>query len=902
MLHIELQEPGVYELTYDALVAQQPALGDCASADLRLTQRGNEVPIRIEGDKDGKFRSGSRIAWVGTALHGPQSWFDQYSNTNVYQLSAAPGVHARIRDAAGGTGTPSALTRSVHFEQENLMVRLGDREMKHGDEPDVWLWAKMTPVDPKPFEFDFDLADLDTHSGADVSLTVNFRGESNVNGTGPSKPADHVVEVSVNAQRVQTLTWDGRDELRKTLQVPRALFKASGNKLSLRVPRRTVPTDKDNFIVDVVLFNWAQVAYPARGDFDASMAPFTASSGGSVEFYYFGQGKPGLLGSDGIWRSPTVLGEGHYRAAAAERNVDLYPFVADELRQPDLVRAVADSDLRGDEAGYDYLMVAHPRLREAVEPLAQYHRDHGLKVAVVNVDDIYDQFNSGIVHPKAIRDLVAWGTQHWQTKPRYLLLVGDASVDIHHDIRNGERLNTTSFAPNAHLQANEVMVPGGFIGMATTKYSQWDPNLSHRNLIPTWQVPSSSQGQSASDNDFVALKEGDFHPQLAVGRFPVVQPEEVEAIVKKTIAYQSKPTPGGWRHDMTFISSSEVNSFKSESDQLAVDLEKQGFAVNNVYTDVNDKNPDHAKALRARLRQDLDEGSLLVHFLGHGGSYIWRLGAMGDLFALDDVSAMKNAGRYPMVLAMTCFSAPFDNPVDDSIGERFLREPDKGAVAVFAASWSNWPNPRYSREVIEQLLKPGMTIGDAIVAAKKTITDRTFVEMYNLLGDPALKLVRPSTELQMVATADPWNKQVQVRIPGASDFGGTVDVDWADANGQIIQSRRYESRDRQFRLPIIDKAQQVIVYTTDQRNGAGAFGAYSVPVPPKPAAVVAPVPKPKQPAVAPVQPAPQPVAAGDPARKSNRHLPDRIARLGFDAPQAVAKKSSSSVNLAAGQQ
>ena len=44
-----------------------------------------------------------------------------------------------------------------------------------------------------------------------------------------------------------------------------------------------------------------------------------------------------------------------------------------------------------------------------------------------------------------------------------------------------------------------------------------------------------------------------------------------------------------------------------------------------------------------------------------------------------------------MVLSMTCYSAPFDHPSADSIGEKFLRVPGKGAVAVLAASWRNAP-------------------------------------------------------------------------------------------------------------------------------------------------------------------------------------------------------------------
>ena len=84
-------------------------------------------------------------------------------------------------------------------------------------------------------------------------------------------------------------------------------------------------------------------------------------------------------------------------------------------------------------------------------PLAQYHRDHGLAVGLYNVDDVYDQFNGGVVHPSAIHDLVAWGLGHWSTKPRYLLLVGDASFDIHHD----QRTNTSS-ANQYYLQSGQA--------------------------------------------------------------------------------------------------------------------------------------------------------------------------------------------------------------------------------------------------------------------------------------------------------------------------------------------------------------------------------------------------------------------------------------------------------------
>jgi hypothetical protein len=893
-LHIEVKDSGVYVLDYGAIVAMQPGLKDCPSSDLLLLNHDQEVPLRVLDDDKGRFGPGSRIEWVGQALHGPQSWYDPYSTVNVYQLGAMVGAHARMREfPAAAKVKPALLRRRLHFEQENLMLRLGVREMKPGEEPDVWQWAKLTPIDPQPFAFAFDLPDADLRASTNATtLTLDFRGVSNVIAAkNVVKPVDHVVEVSLNGEPLQTIEWDGRSEMRKELSVPRALLKAKANAISLRVLRRDLPTNPKNFIVDVVMFNWLEVSYPIRGDLGAGTVGFTASADAPIGLEYHGTGTPELYAADGTYRQMTPLGNGHYSAGGAGNNVDLYPVVGGHMLSPALLRAVADRDLRAADPGYDYLIVAHPRLLDAIQPLALYHREHGHQVVVVDVDDLYDQFNAGIAHPVAIRDLVAWGTQHWKIKPRYLLLVGDASTDIHHDVRNG-RLNGSSYLMTPQPPPDEVLPGNGFGGMLTYAYPESDPQLPNRNLIPTWQFPTS-EGQSASDNDFVTLKVGDFHPTLAVGRFPVVEPAEVKAIVDKTLAYLSKPAPGPWRRKVTFVSTSEVVSFKQASDKIAADLDRQGFATNSVYTNFNDKDVARYQQARTTLRNDLDAGSLLVHFLGHGGSYIWRVGPMGDLFSLDDVSKLTNAGRYPMVLAMTCFSAPFDNPSDDSIGERFLREADKGAVAVFASSWKDSPNPEYSKSLIEELLKPGNPIGDAIVTAKAKIADRSFVEMYNLLGDPALVLARPQGKLQFMRTLDRWNPQILVRIP-ESDFGGDVYVDWIDASGKVLASRNYQARDRQFALMPVDKAAVVSVYVADTRNGNTAAGGMSLQEPPKPA-----IPAASGKAVAgphaPAAPATPAKASPAPAKlPPNPH--DTIARLGFDA--AAVKSSQPRVDAA----
>jgi hypothetical protein len=186
--------------------------------------------------------------------------------------------------------------------------------------------------------------------------------------------------------------------------------------------------------------------------------------------------------------------------------------------------------------------------------------------------------------------------------------------------------------------------------------------------------------------------------------------------------------------------------------------------------------------------------------------------------------------------------------------------------------------PAHSRALLEELLRPGATIGEAINKAKAKQPDHTFVEMYNLLGDPAVVLARPEQRVRIQASDQHWDKRLLVQLP-MDEFGGTVDVDWADAHDDIVLSRRYEARDRRFYLDMPERAQRVIVYAIDTRHSVQAFGGFSLPQPaPPPSPPVTPVPVAAPPLI-------KSAAAAVPARD----LPDPISHLGFDAAVAPAR-------------
>ncbi|HWU52363.1 MAG TPA: C25 family cysteine peptidase, partial [Tahibacter sp.] len=497
-------------------------------------------------------------------------------------------------------------------------------------------------------------------------------------------------------------------------------------------------------------------------------------------------------------------------------NATLYPVIDGAFLAPLKVRAVSARNWHKPDAPIDYLIISHSRLIDAIQPLAEFHRRRGLKVAVLDVEEVYDQFNDGITHPQAIRNLMRQAYTDWpEPRPRFALLVGDASFDIRH-----QRIDQRSLAKWAD---SELLMPGQFGDIPSTPYANTPADLKHRALIPTWQF-MSYDGQSASDNHFVSVGDDPMHPVIAIGRFPVVEAAEVKAIVDKTINYLSTPQLGAWRRDVMFITD-ESDYFKSTSDQIAESLDKDGFLSDKVYASADEKDN---LAHQSSIKDGLNDGRLLVHFIGHGGRYIWRTGPPDlrknhDLFTLDDVSGLHNSGRLPMVLSMTCYSAPFDNPTEDSIGERFLREPDRGAIAVFAASWRNSPSAAFSKAIVAELIKPGRSIGESIVVGKRSTEDATLVETYNLLGDPAVVLERPGSQFRLVRKPQPFGPdRVEAQID-RSGFRGSAEATWLDENGKVLHSTRFAVLGQRFTLPdppadVRGRAAEVRGYVADPNN------------------------------------------------------------------------------------
>jgi len=647
---LAVREDGVYRVSFDALGYR----GDPpVSSALSLSEQGKPVALRVEDGGDGLFGPGDHFTFVGRHLEGSNTWFNEYSAENIYRLGLLDPDSSNQESLPGLTADEDSPFVQ-HLERQWLRVALPE-----SDKADVerWYWKRLSHLDRQPFQVEL------AEGLTPVGITAAFAGLSLDAAARLNELPQHVVELRLNASPIGQLEWNGQESA--SIEVgPQAIERAlrSTNPppigLEIRVPLRQT-TAGGTPLIDLVLLNWIEIEYAAA---------------------------PG-------------------RFSIPDRSGERRLLVAQQNLSPVWIRPDRRSSLRAERGPVDYLMIVHGSLQAALEPLAALHRRRGLRVEVVDVEDIYGEFNDGIVSPEAIAEFIRHTKIHRQPPAlQYVLLAGDASWDVYSDA--GVR----------------------------------------RNLIPTLQVQVYDE-LAASDNGFATGGDEDWRPDLAIGRIPASTADELSGVVDKIIRYTETPADGDWRRRITWVTDSNAQ-FQAISNQLAQGLKSAGFLENLIY-------PRENEATTEQDQQDIvdaiNDGQLLLHFLGHGGRFVWRTGApdyrnSSDLFSTTNIEQLHNAGRLPMILSMTCSSGPFDHPEAGSIAESFLMRANGGAIAVLAASWRVPASQSFSSLVTGELTRPGQSVGEAIMKAKQAEPNRALVESYNLLGDPALLLQLPSAE------------------------------------------------------------------------------------------------------------------------------------------------------------
>ena len=669
---------GLYRVTAAELAAAGFDLAGQDMAQLSLTVGGAPVAFAVDGSGDN-----TTLTFYG------QPRDSRYGAQNIYWLekSAADDETARVTtgDASPGDSTPASTFRaSQHVDESNYYLS------QVTDTDDHWLWESLFA--PATYTMTFDLPG---YAGGDVDLAVSLWGNSEDH----SDP-DHSAILRLNGEVVGEEMWDGKGWKTLTETVSAANLLPVGNELALELPGDT------EAVVDMVYLNQVDVSYDkflALQD-DQQLA-FTLPAGSDLTL-------AGVNGEDSlIWdvtdpAAPVALtgttGDANGLRLRTPDSGDLRTLIAAQsaaLLSPASVQPVTGPDLRDNPEGADYIAVAPAAFIPALQPLVDHRRSQGLRVTVASIDDVYDTFSNGVPDPAAIRDYMIYARDNWTgPAPRFLLLAGDATYDYR-----------------------------GFLADSTP------------NLVPTYLLSTHFVGETASDNWFVSLDDEDDLPDMAVGRIPAQTAKQMEAVVAKTLAYESDTSAAEWDGRALVVADNEEEGFQTIADDLVANALPASYQVKKVYLGSSD-NPT------SEIIQSMDEGVGLVTYVGHGSMNVW---GKDKMFQISDSNTLSNS-KLPFLMTMTCLVGYFHHPTATSMGEELLLNPKGGVVAALVPTSESLASDQteLATNVYTHLFSDAGTVGEAIMLGKRDLNlDRNLmqdiIETFTLLGDPALVLQKP---------------------------------------------------------------------------------------------------------------------------------------------------------------
>lgn len=450
-----------------------------------------------------------------------------------------------------------------------------------------------------------------------------------------------------------------------------------------------------------------------------------------------------------------------------------YICFSDQFLTPRAAGKIANQNLHSSGSA-DLLIVSSPTLMQQAQTIARYHQQNdNLKTAVVTTSQVFNEFASGTSDPVAIRDFVKMYYDRAATdtslRPKYLLLLGDASYDYKNRVSNN-----TNFVPGYE---------------------------SNSSLDPLSTYTSDDFFGLLDDSDDINSNTASNLLDIGIGRIPAQTPEQAKAFVDKLINYNSPQSLGAWRNQQTFVADDQdLNLHLNDAENItaAAGAANSLFVQNKMYLDAYAQNKTPLGSSYPQLNQAISnrmgDGTLIFNYNGHGSSS--RL-AEETILDKNTVDSWTNTNRLPLMITATCDFAPFDNPAINSLGEYMLLRPNTGAIALMTTTRLvfAYSNRVMNRNYLQAALQPRAdggypSLGEAVMRAKndtyQTQNDIANNRKFTLLGDPALTLAFPPYRVQ---TSTINGKAVQalpdtLKPLGKYRIGGYI----SDVQGNVLNS------------------------------------------------------------------------------------------------------------------
>ncbi|MFW5850710.1 MAG: C25 family cysteine peptidase [Bacteroidota bacterium] len=644
---IPVIQDGVYKITHTDLISHGISIGDFDPRSIQIFHKGESIPVFVYGQDDGIFNSSDYIefyaekntGWLDTAIYktgiplNPN--YSLYNDTASYFLCFANTISAERYDTSRNTNfsglTPLSYclktSRANYTSEYNNSLNAAYILNGEGWVDDFFtIGESVTKA-------------LSTSNYTDVGIpyTLSF-------GVCGRSETRHDLIVETDDFLFDTIYSD-YNAVHKTFEINETL--SSTTQITFRSLWSSAKTADKNSVAYVEITYPHAYNFQGRQSMNFTIPKVSGSNDIYIEVVNFDGGAAPILFCPELNKRFAATKDGvkyKFRLPNPEKKCECI------LINPNSYRTVSDIistksknttnskfyDLSagGSQEG-DYIIITHKSLWNHAVTYKNYRENTGFTPVMIDVDELYNQFGYGIQkHPYAIHNFLKYATEQWNIQPEHVFIIGKG-------------MHMPSFRKS--------------------------PEVYEKTLVPAMGFPSS-------DLLFTTDLHGrTMRTNIAIGRLSANTAEELNAYRNKVEEHESQGSAVWMKNVMHFgggSNATEQRLFRIYLSAYQKLMENEFFGA-HVSTFLKESSTVFEKTEPEIIRELMNDGTALCTFFGHGS------GAGFDQ-NIDHPSLFNNRGKYPLMLANSCYSGDIFQDNDYNISEMWVLIPQKGSIGFIA--------------------------------------------------------------------------------------------------------------------------------------------------------------------------------------------------------------------------
>ncbi len=690
---------GHYKVSFDDLFQNgvDSPFNGITHSELELTYKGNSLPLHIIKENDEYFGQGDVLVFYAPFEKSQYSMSDSVLlsiNSNSEGLRYIPVYD----DYVGSLGTVS-FNKKINYEQDNPNLFVTSRSLGSGVDHYFWQFKYLVTGDssyPAASTYCHNV-DLEGITGNDLKIDLSAAPRSNFNIIGDfkveayfSSDTGNKVDLLLNGPLLQETSADyifsfspaATEELCFSIKpftgLPSEYYILDFN--GFDISYASEPTTTNKRIKNLEFATRYELPFDnTKGEF------FLLQDEDQGDSYLY---KNFEMSANQI--SFTTQG-----VVSSESSFDIV--YLNELFSPvQLSWVTIEGSLLDSMAESDLIIITNSQLKDEAEILANHKRDMGLEVSLVDEKRIYDHYSFGRKSPEAFKAFFKAVNNYPSHRLKYILFALDASVDA----RDYEGNQTSERSP---------------VYMDSSKY--------HDYASDQWM-----------------LKDGSIRFDFAIGRLPVNNEAELNAITQKIIDYERNQIDS----ISNTISFNYVDDSYAEFNSISENYSLEASSFSKRFVNLS-------SSAAGTFQSEMSD-NFIVNFMGHGSEY--AIGSTStNYLETTDVSSMTN-DQLPLMLTLNCLSNYYasSDPTDKGLGEELLLKDAAGAISVISANTMLTPTDQnvfaqYFYRELERTADSGdqsVRLGDVIKNTRQRVVssglNNNQIDSILLLGDPSLML------------------------------------------------------------------------------------------------------------------------------------------------------------------